>query len=106
VGFAFQMTPRLQRFMPVFETALTQAKGLRRAGSAALDLAHTAAGWFDGFFELGLKPWDVSAGALLVQEAGGVLRDWDGSADGWRRSGDLLAGPAPVVEDLAALARI
>ena len=106
VGFAFQMTPRLQRFMPVFETALTRAKGLRRAGSAALDLAHTAAGWFDGFFELGLKPWDVSAGALLVQEAGGVLRDWDGSADGWRRSGDLLAGPEPVVEDLAALARI
>ena len=105
VGFAFQMTPRLQRFMPVFETALQRAKGLRRAGSAALDLAHTAAGWFDGFFELGLKPWDIAAGTLLVQEAGGILRDWDGSTDGWRRSGDLLAGPAPVVEGLAALAR-
>ena len=105
LGFAYQMTPRLAEFTPVFEAALTRAKGLRRAGSAALDLAHTAAGIFDGFFELGLKPWDFAAGALLVQEAGGQLADWRGDAAAWRGSGDLLAGPAGVLKDLEALVR-
>ncbi|MBS1766150.1 MAG: inositol monophosphatase [Acidobacteria bacterium] len=103
VGFAFQMTPRIAEFMPVFEAALKRAKGLRRAGSAALDLAHTAAGIFDGFFELGLKPWDFAAGALLVQEAGGDLTDWQGDPKAWRVSGDLIAGPAGVRADLSAL---
>ena len=103
LGFAYQMTPRLAEFMPVFEAALKRAQGLRRAGSAALDLAHTAAGIFDGFFELGLKPWDISAGALLVREAGGTLMDWRRDPSAWRASGDLIAGPAGVAEDLAAL---
>ncbi len=103
LGFAFQMTPRLGEFMPVFEAALRRAKGLRRAGSAALDLAHTAAGLFDGFFELGLKPWDIAAGALLVTEAGGTLCDWRGNDSAWRASGDLVAGPAGVARDLVAL---
>ena len=57
---------------------------------------------FDGFFELGLAPWDVAAGGLLVQEAGGVVTDWAGG-DGWLR-GDILAGPPPVHERLAAIA--
>ena len=105
LGFAYQMTPRLARFMPVFEAALKRAKGLRRAGSAALDLAHTAAGLFDGFFELGLKPWDVSAGALLVAESGGVLLDWQGDGEAWRGSGDLIAGPGAVARELVELAR-
>ena len=105
VGFAYQMTPRLAQFMPVFEAALKRAKGLRRAGSAALDLAHTAAGIFDGFFELGLRPWDVSAGALLVTEAGGSLLDWQGDAQAWHDSGDLIAAPAGVARDLVSLAQ-
>lgn len=105
LGFAYQMTPRLGEFMPVFEAALRRAKGLRRAGSAALDLAHTAAGLFDGFFELGLKPWDIAAGALLVTEAGGVLTDWRGNDTAWRASGDLVAGPEGVAKDLVALAQ-
>lgn len=104
-GFAFQMTHRLDVFMPVFEGALKRAKGLRRAGSAALDLAHTAAGIFDGFFELGLKPWDVSAGALLVQEAGGILCDWQGDHAAWRGSGDLIAASTGVARSLVALAQ-
>jgi myo-inositol-1(or 4)-monophosphatase len=103
LGFAYQMTHRLDAFMPVFEAALKRAKGLRRAGSAALDLAHTAGGVFDGFFELGLKPWDISAGALLVREAGGVLTDWRGDGAAWRGSGDLVTGPEGVVRDLVAL---
>ena len=105
VGFAYQMTPRLPQFMPVFEAALKRAKGLRRAGSAALDLAHTAAGLFDGFFELGLKPWDFAAGALLIQEAGGTIRDWRGDARAWQESGDVIAGPSGVVEALVDLTR-
>lgn len=105
LGFAYQMTPRLAQFMPVFEAALRRAKGLRRAGSAALDLAHTAGGLFDGFFELGLKPWDIAAGALLVQEAGGTLCDWKGDPSTWRSSGDLVAGPAGVARDLVSLAQ-
>ena len=105
LGFAYQMTHRLDQFMPVFEAALKRAKGLRRAGSAALDLAHTAAGVFDGFFELGLKPWDISAGALLVQEAGGALSDWRGDDSAWRGSGDLVAGSAGVARDLVSLAQ-
>ncbi len=105
LGFAYQMTPRLGEFMPVFEAALRRAKGLRRAGSAALDLAHTAAGIFDGFFELGLKPWDISAGALMVREAGGVLTDWRGDGAAWRGSGDLVAARAGVAHDLVALAQ-
>ncbi len=68
-------------------------RGLRRLGSAALDLAYTAAGRFDGFWELHLSPHDVAAGALLVREAGGVVTDADGGED-WLRGGHLVAaGP-------------
>ncbi len=69
---------------------------LRRAGAASLDLAWTAAGVFDGYFEQGLGPWDVAAGALLVREAGGVVTDWQGDPDAWLRSGDIVAAPATV----------
>jgi myo-inositol-1(or 4)-monophosphatase len=54
---------------------------VRRAGSAALDLCHVATGWFDGFWELDLAPWDVAAGTLIVREAGGIVTRLDGTAD-------------------------
>jgi myo-inositol-1(or 4)-monophosphatase len=70
--------------------------GLRRAGSAALDLAYVATGQLDGFFELGLAPWDVAAGLLLVQEAGGCVGPWPGRpGPPWER-GDVLAGTQAV----------
>ena len=73
--------------------------------SAALDLAHVACGIFDGYFELGLKPWDLAAGALLVQEAGGVITDWEGG-QGWFESGNLVVGTRGVhLELLAELGR-
>jgi myo-inositol-1(or 4)-monophosphatase len=100
-GFAFQLGDRFPRYLKAFENTFPRAKGLRRAGSAALDLAHTAAGIFDGFFELGLKPWDIAAGSLLVQEAGGHLSDWEGGAD-WFESGNLLCGTAGVHAELLA----
>jgi len=78
------------------------AKGVRRAGSAALDLAYTAAGVFDGFFELYLSPWDVAAGSLLVTEAGGRVTDFSGG-DRWLRRGNIVGAPAGVHEDLLRL---
>ena len=88
---------------PAFNAALgrvfPRAKGLRRAGSAALDLAHVACGIYDGFFELGLKPWDIAAGVLLVLEAGGVLTDWEGGQD-WFQSGNLVSGTPGVAPEL------
>jgi myo-inositol-1(or 4)-monophosphatase len=68
-----------------------------------MDLAWVAAGVFEGFFELGLAPWDVAAGALLIREAGGVVSDWSGG-DGWL-NGDILAGSPTVHAELLALAR-
>jgi myo-inositol-1(or 4)-monophosphatase len=63
-----------------------------------------AAGVFDGFFELSLGPWDVAAGALLIREAGGVVTDWEGREDGFLVSGNILAGPPGVHEELLSLA--
>ncbi len=76
-GFPFRSKrDRLPEYFPVFERALLTFEDLRRAGAASLDLSWTAAGVFDGYFELALGPWDVAAGGLLVREAGGVVTDW------------------------------
>ena len=98
-GFAYQLGERWPAFAAGLDRVFPRAKGLRRAGSAALDLAHTACGIYDGFFELGLKPWDIAAGALLVQEAGGCITDWDGGQD-WYRRGDLVTGTPGVAPEL------
>jgi myo-inositol-1(or 4)-monophosphatase len=71
--------------------ALPQVQDLRRAGSAALDLSYVAAGRYAGYWELRLKPWDFAAGALLVQLAGGVITDLNGS-DAWQQSGSVVCG--------------
>lgn len=89
---------RLGEYLGVFERALLTFEDLRRAGAASLDLAWTAAGVFDGYFEQALGPWDVAAGALLVREAGGRVTDWRGDADGWIESGDVVAA-APAVHE-------
>jgi myo-inositol-1(or 4)-monophosphatase len=98
-GFAWQLGERFQTYSQVLTSVFYRAKGIRRAGSAALDLAHTACGIYDGFFEMGLKKWDIAAGALLVQEAGGLVSDWKGK-DGWMDSGDVVAGNLYVHQDL------
>lgn len=95
-GFPFRYKHRLPQYHRVLLPALESFEDLRRAGSASLDLAWTAAGVFDGFFELGLSPWDVAAGALLIEEAGGVVTDWSGGPD--YLAGDVLAG-SPLVHD-------
>ena len=94
-GFPFRNKPRLDRYLPVMEAALRRFEDLRRVGAASLDLAWTAAGTFDGFFELGLGTWDVAAGAALVLELGGRVTDWSGG-ETWIETGDLVAAPASV----------
>jgi myo-inositol-1(or 4)-monophosphatase len=87
----------------MFNQALARFEDLRRAGAAALDLAWTASGTFDGFFELGLNTWDVAAGAALVLEVGGRVTDWSGG-DAWIETGDILAAAPDVHEVLLELA--
>ena len=100
-GFPFRRKELLDRYLRAFEGALTAFEDLRRPGAAALDLAWVAAGVFDGFFELALAPWDVAAGGLLIEEAGGVVTDWAGG-DGWL-GGDILAGNREVHAALRTL---
>ncbi|HVG10395.1 MAG TPA: inositol monophosphatase family protein, partial [Thermoanaerobaculia bacterium] len=71
-GYPFRALPTLDLYLAVFREVFQQAKAIRRCGSAALDLAYTAAGVYDGFFEFRLSPWDLGAGVLLIQEAGGL----------------------------------
>jgi myo-inositol-1(or 4)-monophosphatase len=98
-GFPFRAkADRLDDYLPVFESALRRFEDLRRAGSASLDLAWTAAGVFDGYFEQALGTWDVAAGALLVREAGGIVTDWSGDERAWLDSGDIVAGPPAIHE--------
>jgi len=94
-GFPFRAkAERLPEYFPVFERALRdEFEDLRRAGAASLDLAYTAAGVFDGYFEQQLGTWDVAAGGLIVREAGGVVTDWRGDDRAWLWSGDIVAGP-------------
>ncbi|MGH7761655.1 MAG: inositol monophosphatase family protein [Candidatus Dormibacteraceae bacterium] len=103
-GFPFRNRSRMPRYRPVMEGALVLFEDLRRAGAAALDLAWTAAGTFDGYFELNLNTWDLAAGAALVREVGGRVSDWSGG-DGWIESGDILAAAPEVHQVLLELAQ-
>ena len=102
-GFPFRHKDSLPRYLAAFEGCLERFEDLRRPGAAALDLAWVAAGVFEGFFELGLSPWDVAAGALLIEEAGGVVTDWEGGPG--YLSGDVLAGNPAVHAALLDIAR-
>ncbi len=102
-GFPFRNPERRERYDRMLRSALGSFEDLRRPGAAALDLAWTAAGTFDGFFELGLGTWDVVAGAALIAAVGGIVTDW-GGGQGWPVSGDILAGAPGVQEKLLELA--
>jgi myo-inositol-1(or 4)-monophosphatase len=103
-GFPFRAQAALDLYLAYFREVFRCSRAIRRCGSAALDLAFTAAGVYDGFFELRLSPWDVAAGALLLREAGGRLSDLDGG-NGWFASGNVLAGNPSVVADLVRCAQ-
>ncbi len=89
----------LDNYLGMLKDVSLKASGIRRAGSAALDLAYVAAGRFDGFWELGLKIWDIAAGELIVREAGGLITDLDGK-ETQLASGNVAAGSAKVLKDL------
>jgi myo-inositol-1(or 4)-monophosphatase len=90
-GFPFRQRQHLDAQLAMTRALLGEAEDIRRTGSAALDLAYVAAGRLDGFFEIGLKPWDMTAGCLLVREAGGHYADFTGQA-GIPATGNLVAG--------------
>lgn len=94
-GFPFRRFQHIDQYMAMLVSFMKQSKGLRRIGSAALDLAYVAAGRFDAFFEANLHPWDVTAGALLVQEAGGMVTDYFGKGD--FLFGGMIIAAAPGV---------
>ena len=103
-GFPFRAQQFVAVYCAIFQEVISVAKGVRRAGSAAIDLAYTAAGIFDGFFELHLSPWDIAAGSLLVTEAGGVFSDFSGG-DRWLERGNVVGAPPGVHADLVRLIR-
>ena len=80
-GFPYRRGDNLQRYLKMLETVMQACAGVRRPGSAALDLCYVAAGWYDGFFESGLNPWDIAAGSLIITEAGGLVGNFTGNAD-------------------------
>lgn len=94
-GFPFKARGGIDLYVALFRDIFLEARGIRRCGAAALDLAYTAAGVFDGFFEFRLAPWDIAAGSLLVQEAGGAVSDLDGGQEYLER-GNILAGATGV----------
>jgi len=98
-GFPFRAQEYVAPYVAIFTDVIRTSKGVRRAGSAALDLAYTAASIFDGFFEMHLAPWDVAAGALLVTEAGGVVTDFS-AGQRWLQRGNIVGAPAGVHRDL------
>jgi myo-inositol-1(or 4)-monophosphatase len=102
-GFPFRAHGAIDTYLTLFREIFLEARGIRRCGAAALDLAYTAAGVFDGFFEFRLAPWDVAAGSLLIEEAGGVITDLDGG-DRFIAGGNILAGLPGVHRRLREIA--
>jgi len=98
-GFPYYRYDYLDQYMDTLKEVITKTAGVRRPGSAALDLAHTAAGRFDGFWEFNLQAWDNAAGALMVQEAGGIVSDFDNGQD-FLKSGNIVCGSPRVHEEL------
>lgn len=98
-GFPFKAHDVLDRYLAIFREVFLRCKAIRRPGSAALDLAYTAAGLYDGFFEFRLAPWDLAGGTLLVEEAGGMVTAIDGGAD-IMAEGSVVCGPSGVVAEL------
>ena len=94
-GFPFKEVGRLDLYMRQLGTMMKTCSGVRRAGAAALDLAYVACGRLDAFWELGLSPWDMAAGALLIQEAGGLVGDLKGDQT-YLESGDIVAATPKV----------
>lgn len=100
-AFPFRQRRLMDAYQGMFNAMFDKVEDFRRAGTASLDLAYVACGRLDGYWELNLKPWDIAAGALLVQEAGGVVMDVAGG-DQWLHSGHILAAPFKLITPMRA----
>jgi myo-inositol-1(or 4)-monophosphatase len=100
-GFPYRPGDKLKTYLNMLGEVMSQCAGVRRPGAAALDLAYVAAGFSDGFFESGLKPWDVAAGSLLVQEAGGLVGNYTGESE-FLNLGECLAANPRVYGQLVS----
>ena len=98
-GFPYRDFTYLDDYLKMFRELLPKTAGLRRPGCASLDLAYVAAGRYDGFWEAGLKPWDIAAGVLLIQEAGGLVTDFDGG-ENYMATGNVVGGNPKVFSQL------
>jgi len=98
-GFPYRDFSYLDDYLKMFRELLPKTAGLRRPGCASLDLAYVAAGRYDGFWEAGLKPWDLAAGVLLIQEAGGLVTDFDGG-ENYMATGNVVGGNPKVFSQL------
>jgi len=101
-GFPFKQQDHLDTYLATFKALFPMTAGIRRAGSAALDLAYVAAGRLDGFWELGLSPWDMAAGVLLIEEAGGFISDFGGDRN-FMETGNVVAGNPKIQKQMLDL---
>lgn len=101
-GFPYDDFSREQAYLNAFQYFFRNTRGLRRLGSAALDLAYVACGRFDGFFEYGLNPWDVAGGTIIVTEAGGKVSDFK-RADNYIYGEEIIASSSEIFNDFAAV---
>ena len=99
-GFPFKNMEPLPGYLKQFAAIVARCSGVRRAGSAALDLCHVASGYFDGFWELDLNPWDIAAGVLLIREAGGLVTGFNGNPLDPFRHGPVVAGNPAIHAEL------
>jgi myo-inositol-1(or 4)-monophosphatase len=101
-GFPFRKGDNFKRYLKMFEEVMHSCAGLRRPGAAALDLCYVAAGYYDGFFETGLSPWDVAAGSLMITEAGGLIGNFTGESD-YLYQREVVAGNPKVYGQLVQI---
>ena len=101
-GFPYRRGDSFQHYVRMFETVMQACAGIRRPGAAALDLCYVAAGWYDGFFETGLSPWDVAAGSMIITEAGGLVGNFTGEAD-FLHQREIVAGNPKIYSQLVKL---
>lgn len=105
-GFPVRNADQLDYYLETFKVMFQDSAGIRRAGSAALDLAYVAAGRLDGFWEMQLQPWDIAAGALLIQEAGGIIGDMQGGSDHFKDGGVVAGNPKVFKEMIQRLNKV
>lgn len=98
-GFPFKKKDQMDTFLKLFNEFFSSASDIRRAGSAALDLAYVASGRLDGFWESGLQSWDIAAGALIIREAGGIVGDFRGE-ENYLENGEVVAGNPRLLGDM------